>query len=288
MINSHVNAKNSRVFTVELLSTNRSLLMIVASLLKLKALKKRSFVLAGSDTNRNNSADILFVDCDDELAMLKAQSRQQKNKQIPMIITSASGEERYKSREKNVYFLPKKRLGSMLLKLLDEITIQHFNCSPELEIGGSVPTGSLKPLIGKLRCEEAYDAREHGRVLVVDDSLSVRTQMKMVLDLFELKSDLVEDAETAMVNVERHDYDIIFLDVVLPKMDGYKACKIFKSKPRSKNTPVIMLTGKKTNFNKLLGVLAGCDRYLTKPVKAEQLRQELVKHVPTLATKCIN
>ena len=119
--------------------------------------------------------------------------------------------------------------------------------------------------------------------LVVDDSRAVRTQMKMVLDLNGLAVDFAEDAEKALELVEARSYDIIFLDVVLPEMDGYTACKRITTRSRNRETPVIMLTGKNKAFDKIRGVMAGCKRYVCKPIEADVLRRILDEFVTSRA-----
>jgi twitching motility two-component system response regulator PilG len=102
--------------------------------------------------------------------------------------------------------------------------------------------------------------------LVVDDSLPIRLQMQKELGAFVGNVDLAETGEQAIELVGKNDYDIVFLDVVLPGMDGYQICKTIKREKRTKNIPVVMLTGKSSPFDRVRGKLAGCDTYLTKPV----------------------
>jgi twitching motility two-component system response regulator PilG len=104
--------------------------------------------------------------------------------------------------------------------------------------------------------------------------------MDLCLRLHDMSVDLAEDAETALELIAKGNYDVIFLDVVLPKMDGYKVCKLIKSKETTRSIPVVMLTGKTSPFNKVRGVMAGCDRYLTKLVVAEDLKTVLHEYIP--------
>ena len=85
--------------------------------------------------------------------------------------------------------------------------------------------------------------------------------------------DLAEDGERAIELIAGERYDIVFLDVVLPGMDGYKICRTIKRDKRTKGTPVIMLTGKSSPFDRVKGKLAGCDTYLTKPVDHATFQQ---------------
>ena len=75
--------------------------------------------------------------------------------------------------------------------------------------------------------------------------------------------------------VDMKHYDIIFLDVVLPGMDGYQVCKNIKRNPVIKHTPVVMLTSKSSPFDKVRGSMAGCNAYLTKPVDYDKFHHVL-------------
>lgn len=102
------------------------------------------------------------------------------------------------------------------------------------------------------------------RVLVVDDSASVRKQLELELALFNSIVDYAGDACVANDLLQKNNYDVAFLDVVLPDGDGFEICKTVKA--NDKNTSVIMLTGKASPADKIKGTLAGCDAYLVKPV----------------------
>ncbi len=110
------------------------------------------------------------------------------------------------------------------------------------------------------------------RALVVDDSLPIRRQVEIELERLvgNLDVDLAEDGKQAIEFISANRYDIVFLDVVLPGMDGYEICRTIKRDRGTKNTPVIMLTGKSSPFNRVRGKLAGCNTYLTKPVNRKK------------------
>ena len=80
--------------------------------------------------------------------------------------------------------------------------------------------------------------------------------------------------EEAIQNNSIKNYDIIFLDVVMEGMDGYKACKSIKA---HKNAYVVMLTSKKSPFDKIRGTMSGCDAYITKPPTDERLLEVIQK-----------
>ncbi|OQW95748.1 MAG: hypothetical protein BWK79_01350 [Beggiatoa sp. IS2] len=123
-------------------------------------------------------------------------------------------------------------------------------------------------------------SRSGVRALVVDDALPVRKSMEIQLGLFGMEIDFAETGEEALKYAQKQVYDIIFLDLMLPGIDGYKVCKLIKSDKMSKNTPVVMLTGKGSRFDKLRGTMAGASVYLTKPVEPEKLKEVIHQFLP--------
>ncbi len=111
---------------------------------------------------------------------------------------------------------------------------------------------------------EVKQEGEKPRALVVDDSPSVRKQLEIELELFNVNVDYAATAKEAMDLLDTDDYDVAFLDVVLPDKDGFSICRHIKE--TSKDTTVIMLTGKAKQADKVKGALAGCNAYMVKPV----------------------
>jgi twitching motility two-component system response regulator PilG len=107
----------------------------------------------------------------------------------------------------------------------------------------------------------------------------VRRQLKMEFDALNAKLNLVEDGESAVQAAENEQFDVIFLDVVMPGIDGYAACKSIKRSKLNKNTPVVLLTSRSSKFDKLKGMLAGCDTYLTKPINHNEFKAVTEKHI---------
>jgi two-component system, cell cycle response regulator len=102
--------------------------------------------------------------------------------------------------------------------------------------------------------------------LIVDDSLTVRTQLQGALDRIGIKGQLADGGAAAIDAVQKQRFELIFLDVVMPGMDGYTLCRQIKSAPSTRNTPIVMLTSRSSPFDRARGALAGCDTYLTKPI----------------------
>jgi twitching motility two-component system response regulator PilG len=118
-------------------------------------------------------------------------------------------------------------------------------------------------------------------VLVVDDNQTVREFMKSKLAAFNFNVDYAESGEQAIGYTGQKYYTCIFLDVVMPGIDGYQVCKLIKSNKTAQKTAVVMLTSKDSPFDKIRGSMSGCDAYLTKPVDEEKLLETIVKFLPT-------
>lgn len=127
----------------------------------------------------------------------------------------------------------------------------------------------------KARMHEAH----LDQVLVVDDSLPVRKFMELKLAPYSFGVDFADSGEKAINLVTERNYACVFLDVMLPGVDGYQVCKAIK-KQRGAATAVVMLTGRTSSFDKIRGTMAGCDAYMTKPVDEEKLLEVIAKFIP--------
>ena len=117
------------------------------------------------------------------------------------------------------------------------------------------------------------------RALVVDDSLPVRKQISMALDKVNVIASFAESGEQALSALDKTNYNIVFLDVIMPGIDGYETCKIIKRDPKTKHIPVVLLTSSSTLLDRVKGKLSGCDTYLAKPVSKDAFYQTLRKHL---------
>jgi two-component system, cell cycle response regulator len=123
-------------------------------------------------------------------------------------------------------------------------------------------------------------------VLVVDDNATVRAFMQAKLAPFKFEVDFAENGEEAVGLTGTREYACVFLDVVMPGIDGYQVCKLIKSNKQAiKKTAVVMLTSRSSPFDKLRGSLAGCDEYLTKPLDEERLLAVIAKFLPSSRKK---
>jgi twitching motility two-component system response regulator PilG len=109
------------------------------------------------------------------------------------------------------------------------------------------------------------------RVLVVDDSNTIRRSAEIFLRQGGHQVVLAEDGFDALSKVNDHDPELIFCDILMPRLDGYQTCAIIKRNARFANVPVIMLSSKDGLFDKARGRMVGSQDYLTKPFTKEQL-----------------
>jgi twitching motility two-component system response regulator PilG len=109
------------------------------------------------------------------------------------------------------------------------------------------------------------------KVLVIDDSNTIRRSAEMFLRQAGFEVILAEDGFDALAKISDHQPKVIFVDIMMPRLDGYQTCALIKQNPKLKATPVIMLSSKDGVFDRARGRLAGSDRYLTKPFTKEAL-----------------
>ena len=114
-------------------------------------------------------------------------------------------------------------------------------------------------------------APSSAKVLVIDDSNTIRRSAEIFLRQGGYEVVLAEDGFDALAKVNDHDPQLIFCDILMPRLDGYQTCAIIKRNPRFAHVPVIMLSSKDGLFDKARGRMVGSEEYLTKPFTKEQL-----------------
>ena len=118
---------------------------------------------------------------------------------------------------------------------------------------------------------DAARERTAMRVLVIDDSNTIRRSAEIFLKQGGCEVVLAEDGFDALAKVSDHRPDLIFCDILMPRLDGYQTCAIIKRNPQFASVPVIMLSSKDGLFDKARGRMVGSEEYLTKPFTKEQL-----------------
>lgn len=107
--------------------------------------------------------------------------------------------------------------------------------------------------------------------MVIDDSNTIRRSAEIFLKASGCEVILAEDGFDALAKISNEHPDLIFVDVMMPKLDGYQTCSLIKRNARYKSTPVIMLSSKDGLFDRARGRMVGSDQYLTKPFTQETL-----------------
>lgn len=210
--------------------------------------------------NERRVPDVLFIDRDSEAALSFWDDFRAKvnPSAVPIFVSNDA------SARAGEYHICRPLVLRKLMEVLDAVQ-GHYSSS-------------------KMAPKQSYVATSNTglRILVVDDSLPVRTYMHQKVNQLcggRVNVDFAEDGNAATAQVEKHDYDLIFLDVMMPGMDGYKTCKWIKA---NKPTYVVLLTSRSSPFDKVRGTMSGCDTYLVKPPQDEDLKKVIAGRVRTL------
>ena len=116
------------------------------------------------------------------------------------------------------------------------------------------------------------------KVVLIDDSNTIRRSGEIFLSQAGCRVVLAEDGFDGLSKVVDHRPDVIFIDVMMPRLDGYQTCALIKNHPHFTNIPVVMLTSKDTLFDRARAKLAGSDQYLIKPFTKNSLVETIVAH----------
>ena len=116
------------------------------------------------------------------------------------------------------------------------------------------------------------------KVLVIDDSNTIRRSAEIFLTQAGCQVLLAEDGFDALAKITDHLPDVIFVDIMMPRLDGYQTCALIKKNPRLSSTPVILLSSRDGLFDRARGRMAGSDEYLTKPFTKDSLLKTVASH----------
>ena len=116
------------------------------------------------------------------------------------------------------------------------------------------------------------------KVMVIDDSNTIRRSAEIFLTQAGCQVLLAEDGFDALAKITDHLPDVIFVDIMMPRLDGYQTCALIKRNPRLSSTPVIMLSSRDGLFDRARGRMVGSDEYLTKPFTKDSLLKTVASH----------
>jgi twitching motility two-component system response regulator PilG len=117
------------------------------------------------------------------------------------------------------------------------------------------------------------------KVMVIDDSKTIRRSAETLLKKVGCEVVTAIDGFEALAKITEHKPDIIFVDIMMPRLDGYQTCALIKNNQAFKATPVIMLSSKDSIFDRARGRIVGSEKYLTKPFSKEDLISAITTHV---------
>ena len=170
-------------------------------------------------------------------------------------------------------------IGHLNLRSYDE-GLKYLNEALRLDPNNVILSAQINTLAIRFdemrRQNEVHDAMVKGKnVLVVDDSATVRKLISSKLEKAGHNVTCAVDGVEALEMIAEKMPDIIFLDISMPRMDGYEVCKQIRSNPVSKDLPVVMISGKDGFFDKVRGRMAGTTDYITKPFGPDTLMKAL-------------
>jgi twitching motility two-component system response regulator PilG len=122
-------------------------------------------------------------------------------------------------------------------------------------------------------------------VLVVDDSPTVRKIVQLTLQRERIRVVTAGDGLSALAAVTDEEPDLILLDIMLPRMDGYNICQVIRKNLAYRDMPIIMLSGKDGLFDRMRGKLAGSTEYITKPFDSAELVAVVKRHLESVTPR---
>jgi len=140
--------------------------------------------------------------------------------------------------------------------------------------------GVVNPLGGEV---SERNTLQGVKVLVIDDSNTIRRSAEIFLLQAGCTVILAEDGFDALAKIADHEPDLVFVDIMMPRLDGYQTCALIKKNARFHDTPVVMLSSKDGLFDRARGRMVGSDQYLTKPFTKESLLKAVATHARAAA-----
>ena len=171
-----------------------------------------------------------------------------------------------------------------VIMLSDYIPQELIDEKENLKIAGFSPKGyefnkSAIMIREALQKKEKGEISEKKKILVVEDEPDVRKALKIRLEDNNWDVLLAPDGDEALKEIRKSHIDLIILDIMLPKMNGYKICRLIKFDAKYKHIPVIMLTVRAEKEDKISGMEAGAEEYITKPYSSELLITKIKKYL---------
>jgi twitching motility two-component system response regulator PilG len=122
------------------------------------------------------------------------------------------------------------------------------------------------------------------KIMLIDDSRTIRRSAETMLSREGCEVITANDGFEALSLIHKHEPDLIFVDIMMPRLDGYQTCAIIKNNARFQKVPVVMLTSKDGLFDKARGRIVGSDQYLTKPFTRDELLSAVRDQMKNIVT----
>ncbi len=275
---SGIDMSIERIYNLAVLGLSAIEVRVIKSVCAITAGRKQSYRVQDV-IDENNAPDIVLIN-EESPESMTFWEKFNRARNIPAVFLSRVASER------NGYILKRPMVPASILKMLEEISHKEYASKekrkPSAPSTQHTERSTPAPLASTASVPVAAPSASHSdfRALVVDDSPTVRKQMEIAIKKVGGTVVSVETGEAALAMLEKVDFDMVFLDVVLPGADGYAVCRSIKKSRQTKQLPVIMLTSKSSPFDKIRGNLAGCDTYLTKPVDLKLFQSTIEKYLP--------
>ena len=120
---------------------------------------------------------------------------------------------------------------------------------------------------------------EQKKILIVEDSESIREMLKVMVESEGYEVITAEDGMEGLTRARSDGPDLIILDLMLPKMDGFKVCRMLKFDSQFRRIPILILTARSSDADRLMGEEVGADDYLVKPFEPETLLERIRYHL---------
>ena len=266
----------SRRFVIEMLGFSDVEKAMLVSTFRLTSRRIFSYSEANSPTERT---DIYLANADNAEALTQLQARSPNVHAPAVLIGRNPANIGWPQVDRPIHWMRLfEQMDSVMQNALNERARRQFGDADNSNWDGRTPRRAGdkdQPLP-----EPVAEVKPSETVLVVDDSATVRAFMRAKLAPFHFDVDYAEDGETAIDMAQAKSYTCIFLDIMMPGIDGYQVCKRIKGNAATKDTAVVMLTSKSSAFDKFRGNWAGCDAYLAKPVGEDELLTTIARFLP--------
>ncbi len=261
----------SELYYIASIGLDENDIRVLHALIAISKSRSISFLLyeAGGE---KKVTDIVLVDADNPTAVNKWTTYIKSIKsESPVLSVLICSEVPPDNPNDHNHYIKKPLTATLLLTTLEKLVQEEFSSEAQDLFFGDEGDSSSSA--------EPADVEGKINALVVDDSLPVRIQMKKALQSISKSVDFAETGEEAESLIQKNKYDIVFLDVILPDIDGYEVCKFIKKNNESKSTPVIMLTSNSSPADRMKGKMAGCDTYLIKPVRHDIFKEVIFEYL---------